>query len=227
MSMKDTPSPTEQLYEAVCAGNVPANVYTSNDGTSRISAFKTGVSYLKLKDTCPDLSELKSWEYEKGTQTLIFAWSSGRTTRFPSLAAPDTPTGASNTESPTVSEQSPTVGSAISKERPDNSHAVGLKYDEGKLPWNLIPPESIEQILEILDFGQRKYAAWNWAKGISYSRVFSATMRHLWAWYRGEENDPETSKSHLAHAAACIVFLLYFTKYRESYKNFDDRKIRT
>ena len=217
MSMKDTPSPTEQLYEAVCAGNVPANVYTSNDGTSRISAFKTGVSYLKLKDTCPDLSELKSWEYEKGTQTLIFAWSSGRTTRFPSLAAPDTPTGASNTASPTVSAPSPETGSKTS---------VGLKYDAGKLPWDLLPPEATEQIVEILDFGQKKYAAWNWAKGISYSRVFSATMRHLWAWYRGEENDPETSKSHLAHAAACIVFLLYFTKYRESYKDFDDRKIR-
>jgi len=219
MSMKDTPSPIEQLYAEVCAGNVPANVYTSNDGTCRISAFKTGVSYLKLKDTSPDLNELKSWEFEKGTQTLIFAWSSGRTTRLPSQAAPDIQTGASSTASLTVSEQYQTTGSKILE--------VGLKFDSGKLPWHLLPPEATEQIVEILDFGQKKYAAWNWAKGISYSRVFSATMRHLWAWYRGEENDPETSKSHLAHAACCIVFLLYFTKYRESYKDFDDRKIRS
>lgn len=217
MNMKDTPSPIELLYAAVCAGNVPESVYTSNDGTSRISAFKAGVSYLKLKDTCPDLSELKYWEYEKGTRTLIFAWSSGRTTRFPNQAVPDTPTGVTSTVSPTVSEPSPESGSTTS---------VGLKFDEGKLPWNLMPPESIEQILEILDFGSKKYAAWNWAKGISYSRLFAATMRHMWAWYRGEENDPETSKSHLAHASCCIVFLLYFTKHRQDYKDFDDRKIR-
>jgi len=214
MSMKDTPSPIEQLYAEVCAGNVPANVYTSNDGTCRISAFKTGVSYLKLKDTSPDLNELKSWEFEKGTQTLIFAWSSGRTTRLPSQAAPDTQTGASNTASLTVSEPSPMIGLETS---------VALKFDTTKPRLDLLPTQPLIEVAEVLTFGAKKYAEYNWAKGISYSRLFGATMRHLWAWWVGEDNDSETGKSHLAHAICCLLFAL---QYKTSRPEFDDRPIK-
>lgn len=39
-------------------------------------------------------------------------------------------------------------------------------------------------------------------------RYFAAAMRHLWAWWTGEERDAETGESHLAHAACCVLFLL-------------------
>ena len=45
---------------------------------------------------------------------------------------------------------------------------------------------------------------------MSWGRVFAALMRHMWAWWRGEVNDPETGMSHLWHAATNIAFLLAF-----------------
>ncbi|MGE0211798.1 MAG: dATP/dGTP diphosphohydrolase domain-containing protein [Parvibaculaceae bacterium] len=86
----------------------------------------------------------------------------------------------------------------------------GRKDDAGKLPLHLLPFDAIEAITEILDFGQRKYAPRNWEKGMAWSRVFRATLSHLWKWWRGVKADEETGKSHLWHAGCCILFLIAY-----------------
>ena len=63
---------------------------------------------------------------------------------------------------------------------------------------------------EVLAFGARKYVPRNWEKGIQYSRVYAAAMRHLLAFQSGEALDPETRLPHLAHALCCLMFLLTF-----------------
>ncbi len=83
----------------------------------------------------------------------------------------------------------------------------GVKFDDGKLRYDLIPAEAVEGLARVLTFGAKKYAPRNWEKGMSWGRVFGALMRHLWAWWRGEDKDPETGFSHLDHAACCIAFL--------------------
>lgn len=88
----------------------------------------------------------------------------------------------------------------------------GHKYDNGKLPWDLLPPDAVEEIIKVLSFGASKYGAYNWARGMSWSRVFAALMRHMWAWWGGQNKDPETGISHLAHAGCCILFLLAYEK---------------
>lgn len=88
--------------------------------------------------------------------------------------------------------------------------AGGLKFDDGKLPLELPPYDAIREIAKVLQFGAKKYGANNWRKGLSYSRLFGALMRHLWAWWLGEDKDPETGFSHLAHAGCCLLFLLHF-----------------
>lgn len=102
---------------------------------------------------------------------------------------------------------------------------VAVKADSGKTDWSLLPIESVEEILKVLEFGATKYDDWNWStgNGFSYTRVFNATMRHLWAWFRGEDNDPETGLSHWAHAGCNVLFMLHFIKNKERY-NQDDRK---
>lgn len=37
-------------------------------------------------------------------------------------------------------------------------------------------------------------------------------MRHMWAWWGGQDKDPETGFSHLAHAACCIAFLMAYER---------------
>ena len=75
-----------------------------------------------------------------------------------------------------------------------------VKADDDKPRYDLLPPEMLEETAQVLTFGARKYSAHNWAKGASWSRYFSAMMRHMWAWWRGEDDDPETGYSHLAPA---------------------------
>lgn len=99
----------------------------------------------------------------------------------------------------------------------------GTKHDTDKLPMHLLSTEALEQVAAVLQFGAQKYAAHNWRKGFVWSRPLSAALRHLLAFNAGEDRDPESGLSHLAHAACCIMFLLEFEKTRpeldDRYKN--------
>jgi len=96
----------------------------------------------------------------------------------------------------------------------------GRKDDTGKLPWHLLPGDALEEIVKVLQFGANKYAERNWEAGMKWSRPFAALMRHMWAWWKGEQLDKETGLSHLAHAGCCILFLL---AYSVRNKQGDDR----
>lgn len=96
----------------------------------------------------------------------------------------------------------------------------GRKNDGDKIRVDLFPPGVILDISEVLTFGAKKYEPRNWEKGIHWSRVYGAAMRHLLAWWGGEDRDPETGLSHLAHAGCCITFLL---EYLRTHPELDDR----
>lgn len=85
---------------------------------------------------------------------------------------------------------------------------VGTKFDSSKLPLQLLPTDVLEQVAAVLLFGSKKYGVNNWRKGIKYSRLYGAALRHLWAWWRGIDNDEETGLPHLAHAICCITFIM-------------------
>jgi hypothetical protein len=97
---------------------------------------------------------------------------------------------------------------------------TALKFDGSKLPLHLLSTEAMNQTAAVLAFGAEKYAAHNWRKGFVWSRPLSAAMRHITAFNAGEDKDPESGLSHLAHAACCIMFLLEFEK---THKELDDR----
>lgn len=85
-----------------------------------------------------------------------------------------------------------------------------LKFDAGKWRLSLIPVSCIRTIVGVLEFGAAKYALDNW-KTVpdARRRYYDAALRHLTAWWDGERNDPESNLPHLAHAACCIIFLLW------------------
>lgn len=91
-----------------------------------------------------------------------------------------------------------------------NPWTEGVKFDDGKLPYDLLPPELLEAVSSVLAFGAKKYSARNWELGMDWSRPFAALMRHMWSWWRGENTDPETGMSHLWHAGCCIAFLITY-----------------
>ncbi len=86
----------------------------------------------------------------------------------------------------------------------------GVKHDQGKDPWHLLPWDAVRCIVKVLMFGAKKYAPRNWEKGMAWHRLYGATIRHMTAWWEGEVKDPETGYSHLWHAATCILFLIAY-----------------
>ena len=95
-----------------------------------------------------------------------------------------------------------------------------MKFDTDKLPVNLLSSEALLQTAAVLKFGADKYHAHNWRDGFAWSRPLAAAMRHIMAYNDGEDKDPESGLSHLAHAACCIMFLLEFEK---THPELDDR----
>ena len=95
-----------------------------------------------------------------------------------------------------------------------------IKRDEGKTRLDLLSAEAIEELGRVLTFGATKYAAHNWRKGLAYSRVHAAAMRHLLAFARGEDRDEETGLLHTAHAMCCLMFLV---EYQLLNRGVDDR----
>ena len=77
---------------------------------------------------------------------------------------------------------------------------------------DLVPWPAVEQIAEVLTYGAAKYDDNNWARGARWGRYFAALCRHLFAWWGGENLDPETGLSHLAHAGCCLLFLMSYQR---------------
>lgn len=96
----------------------------------------------------------------------------------------------------------------------------GLKYDGGKPRMDLLVPEAEELTAQVFTFGAEKYGPYNWMEGIAFSRLHAALRRHLAAFSRGEDLDPESGLSHLGHASCCLQMLIWMSEYR---KDLDDR----
>ena len=96
----------------------------------------------------------------------------------------------------------------------------GLKFDGGKLRMDLLDVEALKGIAGILTFGANKYGDRNWEKGIKWNRVYGAAIRHLLAFWAGEDTDSESGLSHLDHAATNLMFLQRFSR---THRHLDNR----
>jgi hypothetical protein len=71
-----------------------------------------------------------------------------------------------------------------------------------KAPMQLLPPPFLIEMAWVAKLGGEKYGPFNWRENSVESMTYvGAIMRHLAAWVDGEDVDPESGKSHLAHIA--------------------------
>jgi hypothetical protein len=85
---------------------------------------------------------------------------------------------------------------------------AGVKYDEDKPDYSLLPANALNDLVKVLTYGAQKYDRENWRKVPDMNnRYFAAAMRHMWAMRRGELFDPETGIHHAAHAMCSIAFI--------------------
>ena len=95
----------------------------------------------------------------------------------------------------------------------DNHELTGMKYDQDKPMYNLLPPVAIDELAKILTFGAKKYAPDSWQNvpdGIE--RYRAALLRHTFAMQRGELVDSESGLPHSAHAMCCAAFICELEK---------------
>jgi len=86
---------------------------------------------------------------------------------------------------------------------------AGIKYDQEKPRYSLLPPTALEEVVNVLTFGSKKYEDFNWMHLENPNdRFFSAASRHMWAWQKGEKLDGENGYNHLAAAVSNLLFIL-------------------
>lgn len=96
----------------------------------------------------------------------------------------------------------------------------GLRFNEGKLRYDLVPSFAQEQYVKVLTLGAKKYAERNWERGMAWSKVIASLERHTAEIKKGVDYDPETNCLHSAHIMCNAAFL---TEYYKIYPQGDDR----
>ncbi len=97
------------------------------------------------------------------------------------------------------------------------------QYGKAKVAMELVPATSIIYEALAMADGAAKYGPYNWRENdVRASIYIGAAMRHLSAWYNGEENAQDSGVNHLGHAKACLGIII---DAMECGKLVDDRPI--
>lgn len=85
---------------------------------------------------------------------------------------------------------------------------------DGKTPLEYLITSCWPEDAKCHKHGADKYGVRNWRiDKILTSTYEGAILRHFLAWQEGEDIDPESGVSHLAHIRACCAILLDAAKY--------------
>ena len=82
-----------------------------------------------------------------------------------------------------------------------------IKNDQNKLRMDLLPPDALEEIARVFTYGAKQYGENNWSNGFEWHRIYGATLRHLNAFWKGNNFD-EVGNLHLACAGCNILMLI-------------------
>lgn len=85
----------------------------------------------------------------------------------------------------------------------------GRKDQEGKPMMQLIIPDFLLEIAQVMTFGANKYGELNWRGGIRTSKLYGALLRHVMQAMKGEVIDAESGCHALAHVAANCMMIMW------------------
>jgi hypothetical protein len=86
----------------------------------------------------------------------------------------------------------------------------GLRFNKGKLRFDLVEPHAFEDFVQVLTDGANKYFDRNWENGLTWTSVLASLKRHIQAIEKGEDYDPESGRLHISHAACNVHFINAF-----------------
>ena len=89
----------------------------------------------------------------------------------------------------------------------------GTKHDNGKIRFDLVPWEIIEELANVYTVGAKEYGVNNWRAGFEYGRLIGAMFRHFTSWIAGHDYDDKSGLHHLDSAIWNLVTLRYQVKH--------------
>jgi 5'(3')-deoxyribonucleotidase len=92
----------------------------------------------------------------------------------------------------------------------NNGRGTALRFNKGKLRYDLVQPDAHRDMVKVLTIGATKYDDRNWENGYDWSIPIASLKRHLAAIEAGEDYDSESGLLHAAHIATNAHFLNAF-----------------
>lgn len=89
---------------------------------------------------------------------------------------------------------------------PENPKAI---YGRAKPSLGLFPSAALIECAGVFQSGADKYGLANWRKDPVESMTYvHASLRHIFKWVDGQNQDEESGSHELAHAIACLAILI-------------------
>lgn len=96
-----------------------------------------------------------------------------------------------------------------------------LRKNNGKPEVSQLDPRFILALADLMTKSAEKYGKYNWALGQEFHTPYDSLMRHILAFWSGENEDKESLRNHLLHAAAnCMIM---WTSYELNNQSLDTR----
>lgn len=94
------------------------------------------------------------------------------------------------------------------EEEPDDGKAKHFSSDKSAV--DQIPTDVLMEWGEVFKMGAKKYGRDNWKKGTDWHEFYGSALRHLFKFWQGEDVDPESGLSHLAHALWNVAAIRHY-----------------
>jgi uncharacterized HAD superfamily protein len=88
---------------------------------------------------------------------------------------------------------------------------------------SMVPVPPLEEVARVYGYGAQKYSRENWRQGYPWSWSYDSLQRHVKAFWKGQDFDPDSGYQHLAHACFHLFTLMTFGGDLERYAQHDDR----
>lgn len=156
-------------------------------------------------------------------ETVDF-WLGQRDTSYEGLLAPSRIEAPDGGEPVNGCNEEPTMGWKVGQTADEVMSVSSSGAMKGtKLARYDLIPAALEEVAKHYGRTAHKYPPGNWRKGYEWSKSYAALMRHVTAWWNGEDNDPELDSPHLAAVAWHALTLLEFAR---THLEMDDRPHR-
>ena len=81
-------------------------------------------------------------------------------------------------------------------------HVTGTNFDEAS-----------RQVIAVWELGEKKYATYNWMKGMPWTELLNSAQRHVIHMLNGHQLDDDSGEHHAAHFICNAMMMVHYTLY--------------